>query len=490
MNPDVHRAAQILRAGGLVAFPTETVYGLGADASSAAAVARLYAAKDRPADHPVIIHFHSPEEAFAWGREIPDQARKLAARFWPGPLTLILKRSARAQDFVTGGQDSVGLRVPSHPVARQLLHEFGDGVSAAPRVSGVRSPEDHRGPSSARRRAPSPVMMSAIRASGGGMHRKFWFLVSLAAALACPLPAPAQKYPDKPIRLVVAFPTGSPYILALLLSEKLRDLLGQPVVPDFRGGAGGNLAAEIVAKAPADGYTLLLTSATIVISPSLFPKLGYDTFRDFTPVTLLATVPNVLVVHPSVPARSLGELVKLAKAHPGKLNYGSGGVGSGSQLGSELFRTLNGISMVHVPYKGAALALSAMLGGEVDLVTSTVPAAIPLVANGRVRALAVMAPARVAALPNVPTTAEAGMPELVVITWYGLFAPAGVKPDIIERLNSEFVSAMNAPDTRGKLAKVELDVATSTPAETARFVRAEFERWARVIREAGIKPAQ
>jgi len=322
------------------------------------------------------------------------------------------------------------------------------------------------------------------------MNGKIWLLPCLAVALACPLPAPAQKYPDKPIRLVVAFPTGSPYILALLLSEKLRDPLGQPVVPDFRGGAGGNLAAEIVAKAPADGYTLLLTSATIVISPSLFPKLGYDTFRDFTPVTLLATVPNVLVVHPSVPARSLGELVKLAKAHPGKLNYGSGGVGSGSQLGSELFRTLNGISMVHVPYKGAALALSAMLGGEVDLVTSTVPAAIPLVANGRVRALAVMAPARVAALPNVPTTAEAGMPELVVITWYGLFAPAGVKPDIIERLNSEFVSAMNAPDTRGKLAKVELDVATSTPAETARFVRAEFERWARVIREAGIKPAQ
>ena len=214
------------------------------------------------------------------------------------------------------------------------------------------------------------------------MNGKIWLLPCLAVALACPLPAPAQKYPDKPIRLVVAFPTGSPYILALLLSEKLREPLGQPVVPDFRGGAGGNLAAEIVAKAPADGYTLLLTSATIVISPSLFPKLGYDTFRDFAPVTLLATV------------------------------------------------------------------------------------------------------------PNVPTTAEAGMPELVVITWYGLFAPAGVKPDIIERLNSEFVSAMNAPDTRGKLAKMELDVATSTPAETARFVRAEFERWARVIREAGIKPAQ
>jgi tripartite-type tricarboxylate transporter receptor subunit TctC len=322
------------------------------------------------------------------------------------------------------------------------------------------------------------------------MHRKFWFLPCLAIALACPLPATAQKYPDRPIRLVVAFPTGSPYILALLLSEKLRDPLGQPVVPDFRGGAGGNLAAELVAKAPADGYTLLLTSGSIVISPSLFPKLGYDTFRDFAPVTLLATVPNVLVIHPSIPARSLGELVKLARAHPGKLNFGSGGVGSGSQLGSELFKTLNGITMVHVPYKGAALALSAMLGGEVDMVTSTVPAAIPLVNNGRVRALAVMAPQRVAALPQVPTTAEAGMPELVVITWYGLFVPAGVKPDVIERLNGEFVKALNAPDTRGKLAQVELEATASTPAEAARFVRAEFERWARVIKEARVQVQQ
>lgn len=314
--------------------------------------------------------------------------------------------------------------------------------------------------------------------------------LALLALLACPLPAAAQKYPDKSIRLVVAFPTGAPYILALLLSEKLRESLGQPVVPDFRAGAGGNLAAEVVAKAPADGYMLLLTSGSIAISPSLFPKLGYDTFRDFAPVTLLATVPNVLVVHPSVPARSLSELVKLAKAHPGKLNYGSGGVGSGSQLGSELFKTLAGIRMVHVPYKGAALALSAMLSGEVDMVTSTVPATIPLVNSGRIRALAVMAPARVASLPNVPTTAEAGMPEVVVITWYGLFVPAGVKPDIIERLNGEVAKVLNAPDMRGKLSQVELDVATSTPAEAGKFVRAEMERWARVIKEAGIRVQQ
>jgi len=310
---------------------------------------------------------------------------------------------------------------------------------------------------------------------------------ALVAALACSVPSWAQKYPEKSIRLVVAFPTGAPYIIALLMSEKLRESLGQPVVPDFRAGAGGTIASELVAKAPNDGYTLLLTSATIVISPSLYPKLAYDPFRDFVPVSKIATVPNVLIVHPSVPAKSLRELVKLAKSHPGRLNYGSGGVGSGSQLGSELFKTLSRIELVHVPYKGAALALQAMLGGEVDMVTSTVPATIPLVNAGKVRALAVMAPRRVASLPAVPTTAEAGMPELVVITWYGLFAPAGVKPDILDRLNAEMVRFLHAPDTRARLAKVELEAAPSTPLEFAKFVREESERWARVIRDANIR---
>jgi tripartite-type tricarboxylate transporter receptor subunit TctC len=310
---------------------------------------------------------------------------------------------------------------------------------------------------------------------------------ALLALLACALPAAAQKYPDRSIRMIVAFPTGAPQILSLLLSEKLRESLGQAVVPDFRGGAGGNLASELTAKAPPDGYTVLLTSPTIAISPSLFPKLGYYTFRDFTPVSQIAAVPNVMLVHPSVPARTMKELVNLAKAHPGKLNFGSGGVGSGSQLGSELFKSLAKIKMVHVPYKGAAIAMNAMLGGEVDMVVSTLPATIPYINAGRLRGLAVLSPERAAALPQLPTTAEAGMPEVVVITWYGIFTPAGVKPDIIERLNAELVKALNAADTRAKLAQVGLDVATSSPADFAKFVRAESEKWAKVIRDAGIR---
>ena len=301
----------------------------------------------------------------------------------------------------------------------------------------------------------------------------------------------AQRYPDKSVRLVVAFPTGPPYFLALHLAEKLRESSGQSIVPDFRAGAGGNVASEYVAKAPADGYTLLLTSPTVAISPSLFPKLGYDTFRDLAPITLLATVPNVLVVHPSVPAKSVSELVKLARAQPGKLNYGSGGLGSGGQLGSELFKSLNKVNILHVPYKGADIAVTAMLGGEVDMVTATVsPLVIPLVKSGRVRALAVMAPERLAGLPNVMTTAEAGIPALVVITWYGLFAPAGVKAEIIDYLNAEISRVVNSPESKSKLAQVELTATTNTPAEFGKFVRAEYEKWGRVIKDANISVQQ
>ncbi|MGZ9006505.1 MAG: Bug family tripartite tricarboxylate transporter substrate binding protein [Burkholderiales bacterium] len=307
------------------------------------------------------------------------------------------------------------------------------------------------------------------------------------ALLACPLAAGAQKYPEKTIRLVVAFPTGAAQLLGLLVADKLKEAVRQPVVPDFRTGAAGNVAAEHTAKSAPDGYTILLTSGAIAVSPSLSSKLGYDPFRDLAPVTTVASVPNVLVVHPSVPAKTLQELATLARRNPGKLNFGSSGVGGTNHLGSELFRTRNKLEMVHVPYKSAAIAMNAMLSGEVDMAVSTVPGTIPLIRAGRVRGLAVLAPDRVAALPQLPTSAEAGMPDVVVITWYGLFMPAAVKPDIIERVHSEVVKFMHAPDTRAQLAKVEVDVKTMTPAEFGKFMRDDANRWARVVKDANVR---
>lgn len=312
-------------------------------------------------------------------------------------------------------------------------------------------------------------------------------LLAVAAGIVWPASAFAQKYPEKPIRLVVAFPTGASQILGLLVAEKMREAFRQPAIPDFRPGAAGNVAAEVVAKAPPDGYTLLLTSPSIAISPSLFKKLGYDPARDLVAVAPLPAVPNILIVHPSVPAGTLQELAKLARASPGKLNYGSSGVGGSNHLASELFSSINKVRMTHVPYKGVAIAMTAMLGGEVDMVVSTVPAAIPHINAGKLRGLAVLAPERVAALSKLPTSAEAGMPDLVVITWYGLFAPAGVRADVIETLNTEVVRSMNTPETKALLAKVELDSKTGTAADFSKFVREETERWARVIRHANIQ---
>ena len=319
--------------------------------------------------------------------------------------------------------------------------------------------------------------MSAAKAS---------LCLALLFVFASALPAAAQKYPEKNVRLIVAFPTGASQILGILVSEKLGAALGQPVPADFRPGAGGNLAAELAAKAPADGHTLLLTSPSLVISPSLYKKLNYDTMRDFTPVSMLSTVPNVFVIHPSVPAKNINELVKLAKAHPGKMSFGSGGVGSSNHLAGELFKSLAKVDILHVPYKGASIALTHILGGEAEMVMVTVPATIPFITSGRLRGLAVLVPERLPTLPNVPTTAEAGMPELVINTWYGLFAPAGVRLEIIQRINSEVVKFMHTPEVNKQLAASGLIPATNTPAEFSAFVRTDLEKWSRVIREANI----
>jgi tripartite-type tricarboxylate transporter receptor subunit TctC len=307
--------------------------------------------------------------------------------------------------------------------------------------------------------------MSAVKAS----------LCLVMLVFACALPASAQKYPEKNVRLIVAFPTGASQILGILVSEKLGAALGQPVPADFRPGAGGNLAAELAAKSPPDGHTLLLTSPSLVISPSLYKKLGYDTMRDFSAISMLSTVPNVFVIHPSVPARNINELVKLAKAHPGKMSFGSGGVGSSNHLAG-----------LHVPYKGASIALTHILGGEAEMVMVTVPATIPFINSGRLRGLAVLVPERVPTLPNVPTTTEAGMPELVINTWYGLFTQSGVRPEIVQRINTEVVKFMHTPEVAKQLAASGLVPSTNTPAEFGAFLRADLEKWTRVIREANI----
>lgn len=309
----------------------------------------------------------------------------------------------------------------------------------------------------------------------------------MGALSGLPLSSLAQKYPEKNVRLIVPFPSGASQILGILVSERLTEALGQPVVVDFRPGAGGTIGAEAAARSPNDGYTLLLSSVSLTISPSIYKNLKFDPVRDFAAITQVAAVPNVMVVHPSVPAKSLGELIQVARAHPGKLSFGSGGVGSSNHLANELFKSLARINIVHVPYKGASIALTHILSGEIEMVVVTVPATIPFITTGRLRGIAILAPQRVTALPGVPTTAESGMPELVLITWYGLFAPAGVKADIVGRLNSEMVRIMSSPEVRRQLVKVEVEPATSTPAEFAALVKRETETWARVIREANIK---
>jgi tripartite-type tricarboxylate transporter receptor subunit TctC len=313
------------------------------------------------------------------------------------------------------------------------------------------------------------------------------FCITAALLLAGALPAAAQKYPEKTIRFISPYPTGASQILALLISEKLGAALGQPVYADFRPGAGGNIGMELAAKSPPDGYTLMQASSSIAIGPSLYKKLPFNGLRDFAAVSQTANVPNVLVIHPSVPAKTVQELVKVAKANPGKLSYGSGGVGSSNHLANEMLKSLAGINMVHVPYKGASIALTHILSGEIDVVSVTVPATIPFINSGKLRGLAVLARDRASTLPNVPTSKEAGYPDLLVDSWYGVMAPAGVRADIIERLNNDIRKVMHAPDTIKQLARVGVDAVTSTPAEFYNFVKADTERWAKVVKDANIR---
>jgi tripartite-type tricarboxylate transporter receptor subunit TctC len=315
-----------------------------------------------------------------------------------------------------------------------------------------------------------------------------WRILFGVAALLTLMSAGAQNYPAKPLRLIAPFPTGASQILAHMLSEKLAESLGQPVVVDYRPGGGGNIGAEVAARMPPDGYALVMLSSSHTTSVSMYKKLKYDTLKDFAPVSLVASVPNLIVVHPSLPVKTLKELATLGRSSPGKLTFGSGGVGASNHLASELFASINKISMVHVPYKGASIALTNILSGESDMVVVTVPATIPFIQAGRLRGLAVLDKKRVPQLPQLPTSIEAGMPDLQLTTWYGVATPAGVRGDIITRLHKDLVTGMQTNEVKQRLANVGIDVSVSaTPAEFGEYLRAEVARWARVIREAKIQ---
>lgn len=315
-------------------------------------------------------------------------------------------------------------------------------------------------------------------------------VLSLCALLALGAVAPqaaAQAFPTKPLRLILPFPPGGPTdLLGRALAQKLGEQIGQQVIADNRPGAGGNLGLELAAKAPPDGYTFALTSPLVAISPSLYTKLNYDPQKDLTPISKVAIIQNVLVVHPSVPAKSLKDLVQVARGSPGKLNYGSGGVGTTTHLAPELLQSLTGIKLVHVPYKGSGLALVALVGGQIDMLVMAVPAAAAQIKGEKVRALAVLSERKATPLPQVPTSAEAGFPEFVIDIWYGMLAPAGTPPQLVERLNAEINKALASADLKEKLLAAGVEPAGSSVQEFAGFIRTETARFAKVIKAAGI----
>jgi len=311
-------------------------------------------------------------------------------------------------------------------------------------------------------------------------------LVSLSGISAT---AHAQPWPSRPVRLIAASSPGSGVdLVARVLAQKLAEQLGQQVVVDNRAGAGGNLGAEIAARAPADGYTLFMGTPAHAINAALFRKLSYDIVRDFAPVSLATTGHYVLVVNPSVPARSVKEFLALARARPGKLNYASAGAGNATHLAGELLRSMTGIDIVHVPYKGSGPALSDVIAGHVDLMVANLTAAMPHMKSGKLRALAVMGSARASSAPELPTIAEAGVAGYSVSAWYGVLAPAGTPLEIISRLNGELAKVLRHPEVRARLAADGADPAPGTAAEFGRLIQAEVAVWTKVIKQAGITP--
>jgi tripartite-type tricarboxylate transporter receptor subunit TctC len=313
---------------------------------------------------------------------------------------------------------------------------------------------------------------------------QFAFVSTFVLAAECG----AQAYPQRPVRFIVPFVAGSGTdVIARLVAQKVSENWPQTIIIDNRGGAAGNIGAEVVAKSAPDGYTILLGNiATHGINPALYKKLPYDPIQDFVPVTLLASVPPLIVVHPSVPAKTLRELIALSKSRPGQLNYGGAGIGSGSHLAGELLKFMANIDLVHVPYKGSGQSLAALLTGEISMVFTGILSIAPYLETGRVRALAVSGEKRLAMAPNVPTMAEAGLPAYSMEFWYGVLAPRGTPPAIIARLNEVFAKALADKDTRERLASQGAQIYGNTPEQFAAFIRTELAKWQKVTRAAGI----
>lgn len=316
---------------------------------------------------------------------------------------------------------------------------------------------------------------------------------TLCAILASVLAesAAAQAFPSRPVRVIVPYGTGGTAdLLARAVAPKAGELLGQPLVIENRPGAGGNLGAEVVARSPADGHALLFTATGLASAKSLYRKLGFDPLADFAPVVQVASIPNILVVHPSVPAQSVRDLVVHAKAHPGKLSFASAGVGTSNHLAAELFKVTAGVDILHIPYKSAGQAMPELVSGQVQMIVDIMPSTLPQVRNGRLRALAVTSPRRSPAVPDLPTVAESGLPDYQFVAWLGVFAPAGTPGDVVSRLNAALLAALQAADMREKLSQQGAEVATNSPQEFAAFFRGEVEKWARVVREARIPVAE
>jgi tripartite-type tricarboxylate transporter receptor subunit TctC len=308
------------------------------------------------------------------------------------------------------------------------------------------------------------------------------FLLLLSSVLT------AQTYPAKPLTLIVPFAVGgSSDIVSRIIGQELTTALGKPVLIDNRTGAGGVIGWNALAKAPPDGYTLVAADLSFAIAASLIPNLPFDPKKNFAFITTAISVPHVMVVHPSVKAKTVQELIALAKASPGKMFYGSGGNGTNTHLGGELFKSLAGVDLVHVPYKGAGAVLQDLLGGQVQMLVSSITTTLPHIKAGKLRALMVTSEERAPVLPDVPNAREAGLPRMLMLFWVAFAVPAGTPQPIVDRLNKEIVSALALPDTKKRLADLGLDPVGNTPAQAAKLVDDETQRWSVVIKAANIK---